>query len=684
MSSFSDQLRSWAFTGAVASALLVAGCGGGSSSVEVAALPTSTVGTAFRATMGAVVIEYDADGAELQRSQPTDDGGRFEFSKAVVGERVQVLRRATDLRSPTLRSARVRTPSEVIEVTPLTTLFDQLVSGGLSQTAARGAATSLIGGACGATAGSVAGKGLFADTVLTDRTREWLLRALDAYLFAFRNVGLSSRTPGIDWLAKLKQRSALLGQMCGTAEQIFSDAWLASTQQTIATHLAVSDTATLAKVSLLRQHAADEVLALMGTRLTAVEYPEVPAADLPSRQQWIGNELNLAAQLVEAELASQLVAVPVGGASEAMYSLDRSGRIVRALFGQALPSNAAPAVLRFENSGTEDRQARLIVNDRFLTDYDGLLDQVLAMPVLYVGEPLWQRAWRFVVDRRQHAAPISEGLFLHQPDLFLRSMGFGYCDDTSSTLHWIWRGLGFEARVVGLWGHVVAEVRVGDRWELYDPDYAVYYFNRTGVIASVNDIANDGTLLWQPFQPILSLGDAAYDPWLATFYTSQENNSVQDWYSTPTAEPMDNVFTIPRGGYLELTGAATETMQSVTVGYDIKVAPARLWFPPGYTGTVELPMILSNITGDGSVSIRGQAVEVTEAGVAQVIHDHYAALPDVGLTRVQIDRVGPAGLMLTMAVNPLFYRAGEAMAVGAYGTDLSDVTVTAVSAPVNR
>lgn len=632
-----------------------------------------------------MLVQYDTQGIELQRSSESA-AGAFEFAQTITGARIQSMSEGSDLQLPTLRSARVLSLSRRIEVTPLTTLFDQLIEAGHSQSAAQAAVRNLIGKACGPQAAASADRGLFADTPLTDASRDWLLSALGAYLDAFRDVGLSPSTPGLDWLAKLEQRSEMLAQMCDTARSLFSQAWLDTAMLKIASQMKLPGESSLGSVAAPRQHAAEQVLALIGTRLSALEYPQLLAVVDTNSQRWRGAELDLARQLIEAELvlraatakqtSSNIGAQAIGS----FYSLDRTGNIVRVLSGQASPSDAKTPMLRFSNLGENDRDVRLSINGFHLEDFDGVLAQILAMPALRNDEPIWRRAWRFVVARRSHYWPVSGGFFLHQPDLFLRSVGSGFCDDVATVLHWLWRGMGYEARVVGLSGHVVPEINVQGRWELYDPDFGVFYLNRAGRVASVQDVADDPSLVTAPEQPILPLSHAAYAPRIAAIYESQDDNFIATFLSEPPAAPLGNVFTIPKGGYLELVGAATYAMPTIEAGFSGNFAPVRLWFPPGYSGTVELPMILVNVEGDARATLIWETVDVPAAGLAQMISTYYGTGPSIGIPQISLDRVGARGATLTMLANPLYYRDPRMLQASLYSNNLAGLIVR--SAPL--
>jgi hypothetical protein len=672
----------------------LSGCGsGGSASADATgsaaeAVPAgppgaTTLAVAGRvapAVRGLVFVEYDDEGNELQYSTRTDVSGQFGFARRLSGVRIEARSLVLDMRLPTILSSTVERTDAVLTVTQLTSVHDQLQQRGLSQSQARDALVSMVSGACGQSAGAAVFNAVTASQSLSPDSA-WLQPAFTAYITAFQSLGVNFETEGGDWANRLQQRSAVLGRLCDVAKSLYSDAWLASEKAMIETDLKTTlETKDLETLSTVRDYAASQVLALVAGGLTSLEHPMLADYVGARSVTWLGNEQRVALDLALAEFRSRALVTraapgalvaPTNGAS---YALDFTGKQVASVSARATGNPAQPAVVRFSNISDEDRPARLIVNDTSLADFDGALAEILAVPQTMRGEMLHQRAWRYLVARRRHKDPISGGLFMNQADLYLRSLGSGYCDNVAGVLHWLWRGMGYEARVIGLTGHVVPEVKINGRWEMYDPDYGVFFYNRQGQVASVDDIANDPALLTNPIKPTLPPGSEAYSQMIADFYSSQENNFVHYYYSVPIEEPLNNVFTIPHGGYLEVVSAANYTMPTAVDNTTVDLAPIRLWFPPGYTGTISLPMILANVRGDAKVTMMNNSFDVTSDGLEPAILAYYRSAPTRGITTISIDRVGAGGLTLTMTANPLYFLP-TLLTARVYGPVMSGIVV---------
>ncbi|MGE3600168.1 MAG: hypothetical protein AB7N70_31965 [Dehalococcoidia bacterium] len=84
------------------------------------------------------------------------------------------------------------------------------------------------------------------------------------------------------------------------------------------------------------------------------------------------------------------------------------------------------------------------------------------------------------------------------------------------------RAAGYEARVWGLSGHVVPEILVDGRWQMFDPDLAVYYKDESGAVAGVEDIVSRPDLITQPQSPIFA----------GSNYVFPYSTTVRDIYAT--------------------------------------------------------------------------------------------------------------------------------------------------------
>ena|GEM_PF-1015450 len=285
------------------------------------------------------------------------------------------------------------------------------------------------------------------------------------------------------------------------------------------------------------------------------------------------------------------------------------------------------------NAGSATATFSMTFNGSLYRSSDDLCADVTRMPSEYPNEPVYRKAWRFVRDHRYHYTPLTGLRWQHTPALFFNSIGFGYCDDSASLLYYLWHRLGYEARVWCITGHVIPEVHVNGRWEMYDAglpgvseDYydnyrglqqCVYYYNREGQVAGVEELAADGTLITEPHNPINPLFETShpyycYSSNVSRLYTSTRNNRVENWYMVD--EPQYSLlFQIPPGGCLLLPGHATHILR-VTCGDPAPplMATALLIVPAGFSGTLDNRLVVHSIHGNplDTVRICGQDFHV--------------------------------------------------------------------------
>lgn len=108
---------------------------------------------------------------------------------------------------------------------------------------------------------------------------------------------------------------------------------------------------------------------------------------------------------------------------------------------------------------------------------------------------------------------------MHIPLRMLNVYGYGYCDDFAATFANLCIEAGYPARVLGLSGHVVAEVYYDSEWHLFDPTAGRYLTNANGKVMSYRSIIKGDNVAelypdfpWTLFrQAFASTHDNAYD-----------------------------------------------------------------------------------------------------------------------------------------------------------------------------
>ncbi len=85
------------------------------------------------------------------------------------------------------------------------------------------------------------------------------------------------------------------------------------------------------------------------------------------------------------------------------------------------------------------------------------------MPERYLGEPFQRKLWRFVHENAYHDVPINAQRWWYDYWPTLNSLGFGFCGHLAAVYVEVARAAGYDARIWGLYGHVVPEIFADNR-----------------------------------------------------------------------------------------------------------------------------------------------------------------------------------------------------------------------------
>lgn len=307
------------------------------------------------------------------------------------------------------------------------------------------------------------------------------------------------------------------------------------------------------------------------------------------------------------------------------------------------PDSAAVSIV---NESDRPMDFVLEHNERPLFEsLDKIVEYVHSMKEEMPGESFGRKLWRFLRDSTAHYYPLMPLQFRSSPWGVLNSIGFGFCGDVSTAFVAIARAAGYEARVWSLFLHVVPEIREDERWKLFDPDLAVYYYNRQGKIAGVEELAADPLLITNPIDPFLRPGAVAYSQYVSGIYGSMENNAIASDILMPSEEEQtrNGRIVLPPGGRFTYPGRWTDApaayvafgeiildesllpnWRNIAFDYDGATpypAPfhrqARLDLPLGWAGTVEAPLWVWDIQGTGRVSVGGIEYDVGSAELTE-------------------------------------------------------------------
>jgi len=272
--------------------------------------------------------------------------------------------------------------------------------------------------------------------------------------------------------------------------------------------------------------------------------------------------------------------------------------------------NLQSNTLTFKNNGAKTTEFRLKLNNGFFLTKEEMLDSIVRLS-RQTGEPLEKAAWLFVCSLTINDKALTQNSWQHRPEVYINSIGFGSCDDEAAILASIWESLGLEARCWLLDGHVVPEVYISGRWQIFDPSFKCFYLGSSGQICGVEELAqhpeyiinnsiSDNTDI--PFASVMS-NSACMVEW----YSTTENNRIltdSDWKTTIEKLPSP-VFSLPPESVIEFPGSYIH--RSVPKMHNAQV---RLSIPPFWNGLVSSPLVLEKIEGKGEIILENDSFSI--------------------------------------------------------------------------
>ena len=215
-------------------------------------------------------------------------------------------------------------------------------------------------------------------------------------------------------------------------------------------------------------------------------------------------------------------------------------------------------------------------------------------------------AWAWLKNYSYHWTPYTEQHWINNTALYVNSLGFGFCDDVAGVFCRVMRDAGYDARIWGLSGHVVAEAFINGRWQLFDPDLETFYFTETGEIAGYDyilsadrDVLRASAATFAGRYNGLNLG-FAYSDAVLDIYQSTANNV---FYTQRTIETIaDARINLPAGARMRVESADQQLVSMY--GAEIpNLNRLTIDFGAVTVFDFDLPLIVEDITGTGTVRI---------------------------------------------------------------------------------
>jgi hypothetical protein len=293
--------------------------------------------------------------------------------------------------------------------------------------------------------------------------------------------------------------------------------------------------------------------------------------------------------------------------------------------------NTERQYISITNDGADTAKFDLRLNDNLIyTSFDQILHDVKS----FKKEnqiPLQKKVWSYLTFFTVHNYPLTEHFWYHNPILFLNSVGFGFCDDVSMVSHYLWSELGMQARVWGYQGHVVSEVLANNRWELYDVDKRIYFFNDKNEIAGIDEIIENPEIILSPNKPIVNDKNIASHVYSEVYYNFLANPKA---YSIKPPEDIiknfDFQFVLAPGMSMSLPYKFVKPLYTniISSNNDRKEIEnylnLRISLLPGMKYTFNYPLVLHDITGKGDFILRNSQVAIGSTQLTNYINSWQA------------------------------------------------------------
>jgi hypothetical protein len=287
----------------------------------------------------------------------------------------------------------------------------------------------------------------------------------------------------------------------------------------------------------------------------------------------------------------------------------------------------------------------------------------------YAGLTAAEQTWRFVLDFSQHKNRVTKNNWHNNPLLLMNSSGGSQCGFRSATMVNILNFMGENARAWCVQGHVICEVLVEGKWQVYDPDLGVIYFNKNGAICSFEDLCTNPDLITSPYKiiSISSICDSltATSPELAQLYASREDNTL-----FRTDFPQKDKCEIIQ---FELPPNAKLSFPLFNENGNEKFALACLEIPPKWNGNIHIPLILYDLKGTASVFFAHRQINGGKKQIQEIVSSctNFEYLIEI--------KNNNEGIKLYYLINPLIYFLEENNNIMLIGKNIGNIMLSTIA-----
>ncbi len=283
----------------------------------------------------------------------------------------------------------------------------------------------------------------------------------------------------------------------------------------------------------------------------------------------------------------------------------------------------------------------------------------------YHDMPIAEKVWRFIAQFTKHKSLITKNNWLYNPLLLVNSAGGSFCGYRSAAMTNILLYMGIKARSWCIEGHVITEAYVDGRWQVYDPDLGVVYYNENGNICSFCELSDNPLYITNPIKmmSVSSYCDSveACSKKIADMYTSKNDNCLFNTYYEHFNEKQKVFFMLPKGSVM--TFPMPDNSKNTTF------ALAELKLPKNWTGNVKMSLIPFDYIGDAEIEYQNKIMKsdyefwADKISASQIFEDEIVV------------KQNPEGVVLRYHINPYIYSPKERNSITLIGKGVRSLEV---------
>jgi len=244
----------------------------------------------------------------------------------------------------------------------------------------------------------------------------------------------------------------------------------------------------------------------------------------------------------------------------------------------------------------------------------------------------------------------------------------------AGTLGNIWKSLGYKVRVWHLEGHVVPEISVDGRWEMYDADMDVFYLNKDNKICGYEELVKEKSLITNPFKRFEPSGipyedSSRYSATTANLYSTISNNFLFNWKVDNKDLNLKFEIVLPPKASFSFPAKYESNLFSSNNEEIKDFSDARLVVPPKWKGQIDIPLVIHRIRGKGEVAINGNKYEIGSEEIEKLIDQRNSFIYKVDILNSQ------NGVEIIYLVNPLLFKLEKTNILEVKSKDLDKIRI---------